>query len=653
VPFAAMTMPETQLNEFRAQPDEGQPDPLRSAVGDHPSAAAAITHELNCTHDLDGRILSVNRAACEMLGLPASTLLEMTIQELLAPMASEDFASYIHALRHHGFAVGMMTVRTAGGERRVWEYRNAVDRDGTSQPVVRGSAWDVTQREQAFQAVRRSEEYFRSIIENTSDIIVIVGLNGQIRYESPSVERVLGYARDAHVGTSFIDLFHPEDAGRLADFLARQIADPKGIQSIELRALHQGGAWRSFEIVANNLVKIGHAPAIVMNARDITERKLLEAQLVQANRLGGLGRLAATVAHEFNNVLMGMQPFAELMQRPDASPQIVSKGAWHIANSIQRGKRIVLDILRFTRPWVPVTATIDLGEWWQTFAPEAEAVLGNAVAIESTIPHRGLHAIADRTQLSQVMANLVANARDAMPGGGKLTVQARELTADTTFPFGVVPHPDRFVQISISDDGCGMATDVMDRVFEPLYTTRQSGGTGLGLAVAHQVLAQHEGYIFVESELRKGSTFHLFLPRAASAPGQTSAAGPAKAPAARKLLIIDDEESIVQGIAELLGQDGIEVQSIGSGFQAAQAVASFQPHVVLLDFGLPGMDGGEVYARIRALQPSLPIIFATGHGDRQLLHDKLNDPRTRFLQKPFEVADLLAMMVDLETEGRS
>ncbi|MCU1244986.1 MAG: Blue-light-activated protein, partial [Acidobacteria bacterium] len=633
--------------------DEGPEDHLLSADRVPFTPAAATTHDLICTHDLDGRILSVNSAACETLGLPASTLQKMTIQELLPPVAAEGFASYIHTLRHHGFAVGMMTIMTAKGERRVWEYRNALDQDDTSGSVVRGVAWDVTQRERAFQAVRRSEEYFRSIIENTSDIIVIVGLNGKIRYESPSVERVLGCARDAHVGSHIIDLFHPEDAGRVAEFLVGQIADPKAIQSIELRALHQAGTWRSFEIVANNLAKIGHAPAIVMNARDITERKLLEAQLVQANRLGGLGRLAATVAHEFNNVLMGMQPFAELMQRPDASPQIVSKGAWHIANSIQRGKRIVLDILRFTRPWVPVTATIDLGEWWQTFAPEAEAVLGNAVVIESTIPRHGLHAIADRTQLSQVMANLVANARDAMPGGGKLTVHARELAADMTFPFGVVPNPDRFVQISISDDGCGMAAEVMDRVFEPLYTTRQSGGTGLGLAVAHQVLTQHGGYIFVESEVREGSTFHLFLPRAASAPGQTRVGRPAKAPAARKLLIIDDEESIVQGIAELLGHDGMEVQSIGSGFQAAQAIASFQPHVVLLDFGLPGMDGGEVYARIRALQPSLPIIFATGHGDRQLLHDKLDDPRTRFLQKPFEVADLLAMMVDLETEGRS
>jgi signal transduction histidine kinase/CheY-like chemotaxis protein len=385
------------------------------------------------------------------------------------------------------------------------------------------------------------------------------------------------------------------------------------------------------------------------NARDITERKQLEAQLVQAKRLGGLGRLAATVAHEFNNVLMGMQPFAELMQRPDATPQMISKGAGHIANSIQRGRRIVLDILRFSQPYEPVTAAVDLGEWWENFAPEAEAVLGNMISIESTIPERGLYAVADRSQLSQVLANLVANARDAMPGGGTLTVGARDLTPDAKFGFGVVPHPDRFVQISIGDTGHGMPAEVVERVFEPLYTTRQSGGTGLGLAVAHQVMTQHGGYIFVESEAGRGSTFHLFLPRAAAPSIDVVDTVSARTPVGRKLLIIEDEAAIVEGIAALLERDGIEVSGISSGVKAAQAIARFHPDVVLLDFGLPDMDGSEVYALIRELEPSLPIIFATGHGDRRILHDDLHDPRTRFLQKPFEVADLLEMMVELET----
>ncbi|MBV8545180.1 MAG: PAS domain S-box protein [Acidobacteria bacterium] len=601
-----------------------------------------------CTHDLEGHILSANAAACEALGMTMAELRKVSIRDLLPPDAGCAFDDYMKILLRDGAAAGMMNVETTCG-RRIWEYRNTIERNEDAAPVVRGVARDVTEREAEFQDVRRSEDYFRPIIENASDIIAIIGRDGQFRYGSPSVERVLGYSRKALAAIAGIDLIHPDDAATASAFLKLQIATPAAVQTVELRARHQDGTWRSFEVVATNLVEKGHTSAVVINARDITERKLLEAQLEQANRLGGLGRLAATVAHEFNNVLMGMQPFAELMQREDVTPQIISKGAWHIANSIQRGRRIVLDILRFSQPHVPVTDAVDLGEWWESFSAEAEAVLGNMIAVQSSIPKRGLYVVADRSQLGQVIANLVANARDAMPCGGVLTVSANPLQPNARFAFGVIPHPERFVQITVRDTGCGIPPEVKDRIFEPLFTTRQSGGTGLGLAVAHQVLTQHGGYIFVESEEGRGSAFHIFLPKASSPQkGNDSDTASPRMPAAKKLLIIDDETAISDGIAALLEQDGITVEAITTGLEAAQAIKAFRPDVVLLDFGLPDLDGSEVYALIRKVDANLGVIFATGHGDRRILHDRLHDPRTRFLQKPFEVADLLAMMVDLE-----
>jgi two-component system cell cycle sensor histidine kinase/response regulator CckA len=607
--------------------------------------------DLLCTHDMEGRILSANGAACEALGMTVAELRKLSIRDLLPPDGECAFDDYVQTLLRDGAAAGLMKVETPSAGLRIWEYRNTVERIDGAPALVRGVARDVTKREADFLDVRRSEDYFRSIIENASDIIAIVGRDGHIRYGSPSVERVLGYPRRVLAGINGIDLIHPDDAAVALAFLSIQLADPAAMQTVELRARHQDGTWRSFEVVATNLVKRGHTAAVIINARDITERKMLEAQLLQAKRLGGLGRLAATVAHEFNNVLMGMQPFAELMQRSDVTPQIISKGAWHIANSIQRGRRIVLDILRFSQPHLPVTTAVDLGAWWEGFAPEAEAVLGNMIAVVSTIPECGLCVVADPSQLDQVVANLVANARDAMPGGGTLTVSANEVPAKARFAFGVVPHPERFVQIVVRDTGSGMPTEVMDRIFEPLFTTRQSGGTGLGLAVAHQVMMQHGGYIFVESEEGRGSAFHLFLPK--SLPCETakdSSAASARKPSAKTLLIIDDETAISDGIAALLAHDGIRVDSITTGIEARQAITRFQPDVVLLDFGLPDLDGSEVYALIRQIAPNLPVIFSTGHGDRRILHDDLHDPHTRFLQKPFELADLLEMMVELEAE---
>ncbi|HEX3578002.1 MAG TPA: PAS domain S-box protein [Thermoanaerobaculia bacterium] len=614
-----------------------------------PVRLAPPGRELTCTHDLEGRILAVNDAACEVLGAPAQQLVGISIRDVLPTEERCAFDDYVERLLRDGVAAGLMKIATAGG-LRVWEYCNTLETNDGSAPVVHGSARDVTDREADFLQVRRSEDYFRSIIENASDIIIIVGRDGRIRYASPSVERLLGYKRKVLAGVAAIDLVHPDDRATAAAFMRTQLGDPRAIRTIELRARHQDETWRSFEVVATNLVSSDQTAAVVVNARDITERKLLEAQLVQANRLGGLGRLAATVAHEFNNVLMGMQPFAELMQRPDATAEIIAKGTWHIGNSIQRGRRIVLDILRFSQPHVPVTDSIDVGVWWESFAPEAEAVLGNMVTIDAAIAKEVLYVIADRSQMGQVIANLVANARDAMQGRGTLTVSANALSANARFAFGAIPHPDRFVQITVRDTGCGMPAEVMDRIFEPLFTTRQSGGTGLGLAVAHQVMTQHGGYIFVESEEGRGSAFHIFLPTAPPPQIAEAVIANARKPAAKKLLIIDDETAISDGIAALLAQDGITVEAISTGLQVKRAIAAFQPDVVLLDFGLPDLDGSEVYTLIREVEPNLPVIFATGHGDRRLLHDGLDDPRTRFLQKPFEIGDLTAMMLALESE---
>jgi len=610
-------------------------------------ATAPIAPELTCTHDLEGRILSINRAACETLGLSASTLEGMNIPDLLVAADDPGFAEYMRTIQRDGIANGTMTLLARNGTRRIWEYRNTLDRKSPT-PIVRGVAYDVTEREETFRHLLHSEELFRSIVENASDLTAIVELDGKIRYVSPSVERVLGYPGKGLEGNRIITLVHPDDTARATGFLVRQIAKSSAIETAELRLQHLSGAWRSFEVVAKNLIKKGRTSAIVMSARDVTERKLLEAQLIQANRLASLGRLAATVAHEFNNVLMGMQPFVELIQRPGATQPTILKGAGHIANSIQRGKRIVLDILRYTQPHLPVTVSIDFGEWWERFSSEAEAVLGNAIALVAKIPVRGLHITADGQQLSQVLSNLVSNARDAMPAGGTLTIEARALEPNGTFPFGFVPNPETFVQISIRDTGQGMPGEVMDRIFEPLYTTRQNG-TGLGLAVAHQVIAHHGGFVFVESEVGQGSTFHLFLPKAFPASrGDTVHTETVEVPAARRLLIIDDEPSIVDGITALLEQDGFAIDSISNGEEVAQALDRFHPEVVLLDYSLPGMDGSEVYARIREISPALPIIFATGHGDRRIVQERLNDSRTRFLQKPFEVSQLLEMITALD-----
>ncbi len=618
---------------------------------DHFRDLVESCRDLIASHDLDGTILLANTAAGRALNIAGGSLFGTNLKEHLFEGGSS-FTDYLEVLRREGEASGTVGVIASDGSRRQWEYQSSLRTEGVTAPIARILARDVTEREDSLAAVRHSEEHFRSIIENSPDLIAIIDRDGTLRYHSPSIERVLGVTAESVVGRLFLDLVHSESRKKASRFLERQIAAPAASEMVELRLRHRNGAWRSFEVMARNQTADGLVTSIVTSARDITERKLLEAQLAQATRLSSLGRLAATVAHEFNNVLMGMQPFAELMQRPNAAPSVISKGAWHISNSIQRGKRIAMDILRFTQPSQAVAGLVDLGKWWEEFAPEAEIVLGNTVQLVSEIQTRGTCVVADQEQLSQVMANLVANARDAMPAGGTLTIKASEPAADSTFSLGFVADPDQFILISVSDTGEGIAADVIDHIFEPLFTTKKIGGTGLGLAVAHQIVTQHGGYIFAESEVGRGTIFQIFLPKGrAQCDESIEVPDPPRQSGGLTLLMIEDEQPIVEGISAVLSCEGMNVVSVARGGEAVAAVERFHPDMVLLDYGLPDMDGSDVYVLLRKQYPLLPVIFASGHLDRRAIHEALEDERTRFLQKPFEANALLEMIAELHPEG--
>ncbi len=596
------------------------------------------------THDLEGRILSVNPAAESVLGMKPGGLAGMNLRDLL--WKPQELPAYLAAMKRDGVASGTMIVRAADGARRIWEYRNSLRPDG----VVRAIARDVTEAAEATRALRSSEELFRSIIESVSDFISIIQPTGEIRYPSPSVEALLGVKPDDVRGKPFLDLVHPDDFAVAKAFLQLQSSEPQASETVALRLRHKQGTWRHFELAARNLLDAGRVTAIVATARDITDRRLLEKQLEQAHRLTSLGRLAATVAHEFNNVLMGIAPFAELMQRPNASAEVVGRGARSISVSIARGKRIVLDLLRFTQPAEPQLEPLKLARWWETLAGEVRAMLPNDIALNAELPYTVPPIVADGTQLAQVFTNLIANARDAMPKGGAITIRVEQPQPGARYPFGVVLQPETFTHVTVADTGNGIAPELMNHIFDPLFTTK-ANGTGLGLAVAHQAMRRSGGYIFVQSELRRGSVFHLFLRKAigAQASEPLEAISSSRQLSTRRLLMVDDEPSIIEGIGQLLENEGIEVFSVMTGELAADAADHFHPDVVLMDITLPGIDGLEAYRRIRRNHPTVPVVFATGHGDGNKMSGMLADVRTRFLQKPYELSTLLDAIGELET----
>ncbi len=467
------------------------------------------THDLLCLHDTEGRVLEANTAALRALGYSHEEIRGISIRDVLTPGSAASFDDYLRTILEEGSAEGHMAVLNRRGERRLWHYRNVLQTSGND-VYVRGLAQDVTEQERAAVALQKSEQHFRSIIENISDTITILDASGFVQYQSPSIRDVLGYVVSDAPKAHFADYIHPDDRPAACEFFTAQLNNPGAKETLDARVRHRDGSWRWLSMAATARTTAGGL-SLIVNGRDVTERRLLLAQLEQANRVNSLGHLAATVAHEFNNVLMGMQPFAELMQRPSVSPEKIARGSSYILSSIARGKRVALDILRFTQPASPSFATVQLARWWEGLLPELEAGTGNSILLQSSFPDE-LTAWADANQLAQVLSNLVSNARDAMPGGGTLTVHARQPRAGETFPFGVVAEPERYAQISVSDTGIGMSEEVVTHIFEPLYTTKRNGGTGLGLPVVHQVVSRHKGAIFVTTRPGEGTTFHLFLP---------------------------------------------------------------------------------------------------------------------------------------------
>ena len=590
--------------------------------------------DLICTHDLDGRILFANQAACAALGYAAEQLTHMNLADILADNAKRLFTSYIDTLVSTGQAMGRMDVRTRGGERRLWEYRNVL-LDGRP-PIVGGVARDITERARSYRTLYESETHFRALVENGPDIIAIVSTSGVICYHSPAAVFALRYAPQELVGTPIVTLVHPDDREALLRVMRRQGEAVAEVERIEVRLRGRNAAWRSFEVVVKPIRRGASVGGLLLNARDVTERKLLEQQLQQAHRVDSLGRLAATVAHEFNNVLMGMMPFAELLQKKKPTPELVTRASQHILNSIQRGKRVTHEILRYTQPAEPLLEPLALDVWWKGFIAEAQVMIGDSIRLKASV--EPLTVMADASQLSQVFANLISNARDAMRGGGELTVRVRAPEGDETFTFGYVPDPTRFVQISVCDTGCGMPPEVLSHIFEPLFTTKPNGGTGLGLAVAHQMVTRHGGFIFADSVVGRGSAFHIFLPRASALPASRPKAGRPRV-AARRLLIVEDEETIADGLKGLLADVGLEARTASSGAEALSALAAFEPDLVLLDVGLPDLDGAEVARRIHQQRPAMPVVFMTGHGDAR---------SENVLQKPFEIDELLERIAQLE-----
>lgn len=370
--------------------------------------------------------------------------------------------------------------------------------------------------------------------------------------------------------------------------------------------------------------------------QDITKRKRLEKQLEQADRVSSLGRVVATIAHEFNNVLMGIQPFAEVI-RGKAGDEKLQNAATQIISSVARGRRVTQGVLRYTQPAEPSLQAVEVGPWLHRLAPELHGLLGSRIRLKIAPGRSDLACRCDASQLQQVITNLVINARDAMSGEGNITIEMSDASDRRQYPFG--PIPDDMILIAISDSGSGMSPDVLANIFVPLFTTKKAG-TGLGLAVAQQIVTRHGGSIHVTSALGQGTTFYVLLPATEMDAVAAETTVSRHRIRVRRVLIVDDDPVVSAGISALLEAEGVAVRAAETGATGIATAASFDPDAVILDWSLPDMDGGEVFHQLHLRSPRLPVIFSTGHADETVLEKYVQTPHVTSLRKPYEMQAL-------------
>ncbi len=577
----------------------------------------------------DDRGIPVFAALRNIRGTPWFLLAKVDEEEILAPLRQQAWDI--------GIITGLLLVATALGAGLFWRQQKLV--------YVRR---ELVERERAAEALQASESRFRILIEKATDIITVVNAGGIVRFASPSIETCLGYRPEELLNRCAYDLIHPDDVQGVASALQAMFSNPTITVSTEYRFRHRDGSWRIMQSLGRNIPGQATDGFIVFNSRDITESRQLELQFRQSQKMEAIGHLAGGVAHDFNNILSATMMQAEMMQMTHDLPAQAREGLTQILNYSKRAANLTRQLLMFSRQQVMQPRDLNVNDLVANLAKMLHRIIGENFSLRLNLRANALPVWGDPSMLEQVVLNLVVNARDAMPGGGEVTIETREQIF-TPEDVATIPDatPGRYISMRVTDTGCGISPEHMQHIFEPFYTTKAAGkGTGLGLATVFGIVKQHRGIITVESEVGRGTTFSIFVPVVElKIKSQSDAAKRPDLPRGRETILLVEDESPVRELTKtVLERAGYRVLEAASGVQAESLWKQRREpiHLLLTDMVMPeGLNGWELAERLQKYEPSLKVIFASGHSAEQAARKLVLENGRSFLQKPFSSNQLL------------
>lgn len=550
-----------------------------------------------------------------------------------------------------------------------WMYRNSQGEEhpaevylvrlpSANRRLVRASIVDITERKRSEQALRDSEARYRGLVDNaTYGILWVEEPGGRMLDANPALAAMLGYdSVDEVLDIQLATRLYCNPADENA-FIAEHTQPGRASASVEWK--RKDGKIITVRMTGRRSMgpdrKSECAEIIV---EDVTERKTLERQLVQAQKFEAIGQLAGGIAHDFNNMIGAILGWVDLgIDETDADSRL-HRHFRKVRHQAERAAALTRQLLAFARRQILEPRSVDLNQTAIETLSLLEKVIGSNIEIKANLAPDLPVVRADPTQVEQVLMNLCINARDAMPNGGSLIIDTSNITLDAAFcSLQPLARPGDYVILAITDSGTGMDAATLDRIFEPFFTTKEMGkGTGLGLATVYGIVRQHGGFLNVYSEPGVGSTFKVYLPistTAAPARDLAEDSGPV-AGGTETILVAEDHEGLRQLAQETLTGLGYNVLLAADGEQALQEFQrSSETHLAVLDVVLPKLSGPEVYAKLQETQPSLPVIFATGYSPDLAMIQKVQQQGFPVLQKPYSSRSLArAVRKTLDSQAR-
>ena len=591
--------------------------------------------------DANARFLYANEAACRSLGYSRQKLLSLSLHDIDPFFDHEVWPARWRQAQQEGSLVFETRYRTSDGKLIPVEITsNFVEFEGKGYAFT--TARDITERKQAETALRSAEEHYRELFENVKDVVFMLDHSGDIVGMNQAAESMFGHARDEALGMNFSRLVAMEQFSTLQDLLAAFSSGKDLPELCSFEIISDGGRRIRFQFIPRIIRKDGQPVGLLGIGQDVTEQKELAEQLRQAQKFEAIGRFVGGVAHDFNNLLTAIIGYSDLLREAVGPDNKALEDLLAIKQAGERASSLISQLLAFSRRQAPHPEVIDLNVLIADTQKMLRRLIEADVQLVTAPCPEPVHIKADPGQIEQVIMNLAVNARDAMPNGGTLTIETAKVELEEEYcRKHLMVDPGPYAVLAVTDTGCGMDPDTQAHIFEPFFTTKDRGkGTGLGLSTVDGIVQQDGGAIQVHSELGKGTTFRIYLPRVEEPVCETeSRAQPhASFRGSETILIVEDEELVRVMARSVLKMQGYKVLEASNGEEALWLLENHHDriHLIIADVVMPQMGGAELVEKVVPFHPETRVLFVSGYADSAVLNPAdLGKRGIPFLQKPF------------------